>query len=139
MSVEMILQGVGPLARRLHQRHGRLWFERVDEEVTGPQFTVLAVLQTEGELDHSLLAEKSGLDKSTLTPLLNRLADKGYLEVGSRAADRRRKVVSITPKGLDMVARLIPLASKVVEDLLAPLGADERVKFLELLQRVVAE
>ncbi|MFC6500451.1 hypothetical protein [Streptomyces plicatus] len=45
------LGGLGPLARQLNQVHNRLWHERVHQDVTGPQFTVLSLLDAHGDMD----------------------------------------------------------------------------------------
>lgn len=72
------ISGVGPLARQLNQAHTRLWYERVDQDLTGPQFTVLTLLHAHGDMDQGTLGSLAHLDKSTTAPLLDRLRYAGW-------------------------------------------------------------
>jgi DNA-binding MarR family transcriptional regulator len=131
-----VSRGPGHLSRRLFQLHGRLWQQTVGDEVTGPQFTALGVLHVDGPMDQRSLGERARLDKSTTTPLLERLARRGLVEITRDAADRRRKLLQITPAGTRLLARVAPKAVEVGEQMLAPLDAGEREQLLALLERV---
>jgi DNA-binding MarR family transcriptional regulator len=131
------LEGPGPLARRLYQSHTRLWHEKVDATLTGPQFTVLVELTERGQLDHSALVNFAHLDKSTLTPLLNRLEERGLIGIARDERDHRRKLLTATDDGVAVVNRLAPAAAAVGDELLADLTADERSTLLDLLRRAV--
>jgi DNA-binding MarR family transcriptional regulator len=135
--IRSVLDGPGPLARRLYQRHTRLWHENVDPRFSGPQFTVLAELTERGELDHSALVEFTHLDKSTLTPLLRRLEERGLITVARDDYDHRRKLIAVTHDGGAVVNRLAPLAAAVSDELLLGLTADDRSRLLALLRRAV--
>ncbi|MEV0259873.1 MarR family winged helix-turn-helix transcriptional regulator [Streptomyces sp. NPDC050617] len=129
--------GVGPLARRLNQVHTRLWYEQVDSDLTGPQFTVLSLLGERGVTDQGTLGALAHLDKSTAAPLLERLRRRGLVELAKDERDRRRKLVSITEEGRELVVRLAPAVLAVNEELLAPFSDAEREQFLGLLRRAV--
>jgi DNA-binding MarR family transcriptional regulator len=132
-----VLEGPGPLARRLYQCHTRLWHEKVDASLTGPQFTVLVELTERGELDHSALVSFAHLDKSTLSPLLNRLEERGLITIARDDRDHRRKLITVTDDGVAIVDRLAPSAAAVGDELLSGLTADERSTLLDLLRRAV--
>ncbi|MEV4254463.1 MarR family transcriptional regulator [Spirillospora sp. NPDC049652] len=132
------IEGVGPLARRLNQAHARLWHERVDQELTGPQFTVLSLLHTHGDMDQSTLGTRAHLDKSTAAPLLDRLRRRGLVELAKDDADRRRKLVRITPDGRALATRLAPEVIAVGDQLLSSLTPEEQRQFLALLTKAVA-
>ena len=132
-----VLEGPGPLARRLYQGHTRLWHEKVDARLTGPQFTVLVELTERGELDHSALVIFAHLDKSTLSPLLNRLEERGLITIARDDRDHRRKLITVTDDGVAIVNRLAPSAAAVGDELLSGLTADERSTLLDLLRRAV--
>jgi DNA-binding MarR family transcriptional regulator len=132
------IEGVGPLARRLNQAHARLWHERVDQELTGPQFTVLSLLHTHGDMDQSTLGARAHLDKSTAAPLLDRLRRRGLVELAKDDADRRRKLVRITPDGRALATRLAPEVIAVGDQLLSSLTPEEQRQFIALLTKAVA-
>ncbi|MGI5166937.1 MarR family winged helix-turn-helix transcriptional regulator [Spirillospora sp. CA-253888] len=127
--------GIGPLARRLHQAHTRLWHEQVDRDVTGPQFTVLSLLRAHGPLDQGTLGALASLDKSTAAPLLERLRRRGLIDITRDDRDRRRKLVSITDAGGELALRLAPAVQEVNEQILARFAPDERALLLALMQR----
>jgi DNA-binding MarR family transcriptional regulator len=83
------------------------------------------------------LAVTLDCDPSTVTFLVDRLEERGLTARGSAAGDRRRKVITLTPRGVATRRKLIdalsgcsPLASlsprdqRQLSDLLARAGAD---------------
>lgn len=129
------ISGTGHLSRRLFQVHARLWQDRV-QDLTGPQFTTLGVLHLEGPMDQRTLGGHARLDKSTTTPLLERLQQRGLIEIVGDAEDRRRKILRITPAGSELVMRVAPAATEVGDEMLAPLSEAERAEFLGYLERI---
>jgi DNA-binding MarR family transcriptional regulator len=129
-------QGPGHLARRFFQVHARLWQDLVGAELTGPQFSVLAVLQLRGPLDQGTLGELARLDKSTAGPLLERLERRGLVAITRDEADRRRKLLTLTDDGAALVELVAPRAVEVGDRMLAPLNEAEREQLLALLARV---
>jgi DNA-binding MarR family transcriptional regulator len=133
------LGGLGPLARQLNQVHNRLWYERVHQDLTGPQFTVLSLLDAHGDMDQGTLGALARLDKSTAAPLLERLRRRGLLTLTRDERDRRRKLVRITEEGRELAVRLAPAVVAVSERMLAPFSPEERDQLLSLLRRAVEE
>jgi DNA-binding MarR family transcriptional regulator len=130
------INGPGHLSRRLFQTHGKLWQQSVDDELTGPQFTVLGVLCLEGSMDQRTLGEHARLDKSTTTPLLERLRQRGLIHITRGSADKRRKILSITDGGRRLVAETAPVAVEIGDRLLAPLSEAEQEQLLQLLRKI---
>jgi DNA-binding MarR family transcriptional regulator len=135
-TVHAAIHGLGHLSRRLFQLHARVWQEIVDDELTGPQFTVLGVLHLEGEMDQRTLGAHARLDKSTAAPIVERLRQRGLLEVERDSVDKRRKVLRITPEGRALVVRTSPLAVEVGDRMLAPLLPEEQELLLSFLERM---
>ncbi|MER6987908.1 MarR family winged helix-turn-helix transcriptional regulator [Saccharopolyspora hirsuta] len=131
--------GLGPLARRLNQLHTRLWYEQVDRDLTGPQFTVLSLLEIHGDLDQGTLGSLAHLDKSTAAPLLDRLRRRGLVELTKDDADKRRKLVRLTADGRAVAQRLGPSVISVSNQMLAVLNPEERQQFLAFVHRVLQD
>ena len=75
------------------------------EEFNGPQGRILYVLwQTEG-IPIVELAQKTGLAKNTLTAMLDRMEKGGLICRQASAQDRRRSLISLTPKARTLKAR----------------------------------
>ncbi|MFB7588712.1 MarR family winged helix-turn-helix transcriptional regulator [Streptomyces sp. NPDC056169] len=129
--------GLGPLVRQLNQVHTRLWYEQVHQDLTGPQFTVLSLLDARGTMDQGMLGALANLDKSTMAPLLDRLRKRGLVDMAKDDADRRRKLVSITRAGRELATGLAPAAIAVSDQMLAHFSPHERDEFLTLLRRAI--
>src|SRR5215813_10213843 len=67
--------------------------------VTYPQYLVLVVLWERGPQGVGDLASLLGMDFGTLSPMLKRLESKGLVTRRRQAADERRVLVDLTPKG----------------------------------------
>jgi DNA-binding MarR family transcriptional regulator len=52
------------------------------------------------------LAEHMGLSKQALNPLLNELQAMGYLTRGNTDRDKRTRILTLTPRGLELVATI---------------------------------
>ncbi|MFV2118810.1 MarR family winged helix-turn-helix transcriptional regulator [Streptomyces sp. Act-28] len=126
----------GHLARRLQQAHHLLWNTMVSEEVTSPQFAVLNALVAEPGLDQRTVGERVGLDRSTIAEVIGRLLRRGLLDKVRDPQDGRRFLLRLTDEGRRVHRRLTVRTARMNQVFLAPLGADERALFLDLMRRV---
>ncbi|MFE2040671.1 MarR family winged helix-turn-helix transcriptional regulator [Streptomyces sp. NPDC059477] len=126
----------GHLARRLQQAHYLLWNTMVSEEITSPQFAVLNALVAEPGLDQRTVGERVGLDRSTVAEVISRLDRRGLLDKVRDPQDGRRFLLRPTEDGTRTHRRLALRTARMNQVLLAPLTADERTLFLDLISRV---
>ena len=68
---------------------------------------------------------------------LNELAADGYVARSPDPKDKRRNVITVTERGHARAAELTAVASKVQEDLLAPLSAADRRQLTTLLRTLL--
>lgn len=68
---------------------------------------------------------------------INELAEAGFVERTTDAADRRRNVVTMTPAGSQQLGKLDGVLAGIQDELLAPLAADERDQLTRLLGRIL--
>lgn len=71
-------------------------------DITYTQFIVLMALWQEDNISISSLAEKAGLSKATMTPLLKRLEQKKLIERQFLAGNERQKNIALTQLGRDL-------------------------------------
>jgi len=110
----------------------------VTEIALGGSGKVALTASTESARSGALRAcANAHLDKSTLTPLLSRLEERGLITVARDDYDHRRKLIAVTHDGVAVVNRLAPSAAAVSDELLLGLTADERSRLLDLLRRAV--
>lgn len=72
------------------------------------QFTILVTLTQTGALTMSQLAERLGLERTTLTRNLRPLESHGWVRAASDEADLRRRRVELTAAGRAAAARALP-------------------------------
>lgn len=74
--------------------------------VSFAQFYLMSYLSTSRELTMTDIARKMGHSTAAATGLVDRLEKLGYVERMHAADDRRKVLVRITNKGVDLVAKL---------------------------------
>ena len=80
-------------------------------DLTYTQYIVMMVLWNNNEVNVKKLGKKLFLDSGTLTPLLKKLENKGYIERKRSNSDERNLIITITKKGklLKEEAKNIPV------------------------------
>ena len=126
----------GHLARWLQQAHYLLWNAMVSEEITSPQFAVLNTLVAEPGLDQRTVGERVGLDRSTIAEVISRLSRRGLLDKVRDPQDGRRSLLHLTDEGARTHRKLTVRTARMNQVFLAPLTADERTVFFDLIRRV---
>lgn len=117
----------------------RLFDERVRGlGLTGPQARLLLSLQRNPHENQAYYAERLEIEPITLTRIIDRLEDAGWVERQSDPADRRARILHLTDKSRGIVARLQASVEALFEDMLAGFDADERALFANLLERIAA-
>ena len=104
-------------------------------EITRRQARLLLFLSHKGEVKMTELADVFGVRGPSLTPMVDKLMDSGYIERGTDAADRRVVTVNLTSKGKSILQRIEQNFSAQVDDLLLFLPSEQR----ETLQEYTAE
>jgi DNA-binding MarR family transcriptional regulator len=107
-------------------------------DVTPVQFAILnALLDTPG-VDQITLAKHVAFDPATSGSVIGRLESKGWVVRRGDEVDRRRKLLVLTPAGLDALAGMQSAVAAVQSTILMPLTAPEQAQFMHLLSRLVA-
>lgn len=83
--------------------------------LTYPQYLVLAILWHEGEQTIGSLGDAMQLDSGTLSPLVRRLEQAGYVTRSRRADDERVVIVQLTTAGEALRAEVAPVCLRVAD------------------------
>ena len=109
----------------------------MDAEGVGPLGgMVLMAVADEGSVSIAALTADMGRDKSQMTRLVQMLEGKGLIVRAADPTDRRVSVLSLTPEGRDFVQRIEVVLSETLDDVLAPLSAEERTQFARLVAKL---
>ncbi|WP_035603060.1 MarR family transcriptional regulator [Haloferula sp. BvORR071] len=93
--------------------------------VSFPQFFLLTYLSSEDYLTMSDIAKKMGHSTAAATGLVDRLEKLGYVERVHAAEDRRKIMVRITSKGVDLVNRMRKEIAADLAGILSELDEDQ--------------
>lgn len=134
------------LTRRVLEQHDRLFrsvlLRQTDDwlsvELTMQQLKALVLLDTIGSATSGHLARGLGVGLSTMTRIVDRLAERAVVTRGEDPDDRRATRVRTTPAGHDLVARLRQLRHDHMARLLERL-TEEQLEQAAQVSRFLAD
>ena len=115
-------------------------FARVtgDLDLTPGQFSLLMLLAANPGISQIGLSRAFGLDKSTVSPSIDRLEKRGLVERTRTPNDRRFYALHLTPAGRDLLMRATERVERQEDMMASALTPDERRAMIDMLQRVEA-
>lgn len=130
----------GFLIAKIHQISGRIFnrfLKDTDIEINTAQGRIMFVLWKEDGIPIRELGRRTALEKSTLTSMLDRLEESGYIKRVPAGDDRRKILIWRTAKDIAMEKKYVEI-SKKMNDLTFAGFSEAEVKRLEnYLRRVL--
>lgn len=105
--------------------------------VTLRQFSVLAAATGESEPSQSRLVELTGIDRSTLADMLNRMEQSNLIVRTQSKTDARAKSVSLTSQGARALELAGPAVANADAELIGLLAKNRRSSFIDLLGTLI--
>ena len=104
------------------QRAARALARRFDEELrpfelTNGQFSLLMSLNRPEPPPMGPVASLLAMDRTTLTAALKPLERRGLVSIANGSADRRSRVLILTDKGRNLLARALPVWKRTHEEI----------------------
>ena len=81
---------------------------------------------------HSDICERLSATKQTVSAIIKKFREKGYVSPEESEADRRNKIIRLTDAGRAYTARVIPPAASAEIDAMAELPAQEMAELVRL-------
>lgn len=100
------------------------------------EWRVLATLQDSEPLPISQLAHEVLSKQPTVTKLVQRMAEQGWVALQACATDQRRTLVAVTAAGRRLVKPLVEQAKAHEAQVMRALGATEKVALRKLLGKL---
>jgi DNA-binding MarR family transcriptional regulator len=139
--VEISREG-GFLIAKIHQISGRIFADKLKEnqidEINPAQGRILFALWQKDGIPIQELGERTSLEKSTLTSMLDRLEGIGYLRRVPSPDDRRKILIFLTEKNKTMKARYEKVSNEMLELFYGGFAEDEIQHFEEDLRKILA-
>lgn len=129
----------GHLIRRAQQIAVAIFAEQLAaSDITPVQFAILNALRDTPDIDQVTLAKHVAFDPATSGSVIGRLEAKGWIARQPHATDRRRKLLVVTPHGLQALSNMQSAVAAVQMQILSPLSSVEQTQFVGLLAKLVA-
>ena len=106
--------------------------------VSFAQFFLMGFLASEEYLSMTDIAKKMGHSTAAATGLVDRLEKLGYVRRIHAADDRRKVMVQITRKGIDLVERMRDGIAKRLANVMDGMDAGEKSGLVATSERVVS-
>lgn len=137
----MIKTRGGFLISQIKQVQGRV-FEKIlagsgIDEFNGAQGRILYVLWQEDSLPIVEISRRTGLAKTTLTSMLDRLEKSGFLTRTPSKGDRRQFIIQLTQKAWDLSLQYNKVSDEMGELFYAGFTNDEIEGFEYMLNRIL--
>lgn len=104
-------------------------------DLTYTQYITMLVLWESKQLTVKELGKRLYLDSGTLTPLLKKLEEKGFVNRRRSTADERNLIVSITPEGEALQEQAVDIPGEMSKCLV--LSKEETVTLYHLLYKML--
>lgn len=108
-------------------------FESQIEVMTPRQFAVLAALDGLEGASQSMLTKQTGIDRSTLSEVVQRILAKGFVVRRRSTDDRRAYTVKLTRQGRAKLSSVRPAVERVDEQILGMVPIRQREAFIAAL------
>lgn len=124
--------------RRQHQIAVAIFLQETEAHgITPVQYAALQAVANTPGVDQRTLAGRVGLDTSTVAGVVDRLEARNWLQRNASPEDKRVRLLTLTPAGADLLARVEPDMRAAQQRILAPLGKTDRADFMRMLRTLV--
>ena len=131
----------GTLLSQVHQVCGRVWNKILREndmaDLEGARGRVIFALWGKDGVPIKALCEKTSLDKSTLTGIIDRLERDGYIERRPSETDKRSTLICLTGKEQEFAKHIQKVSNQMNKIFYKGFSDEEIVQFDSMLMRIL--
>ncbi|MGY0836887.1 MarR family winged helix-turn-helix transcriptional regulator, partial [Aerococcus urinaeequi] len=100
------------------------------------EFTVLELLYNRGQQPIQQIGKRILIPSSSLTYVIDRLEDKGFVERTHNPEDRRVIYAEITKLGREKMAEVFPGHSQLIADMFQEFSEDDLENYINLTKKI---
>ncbi|WP_415885162.1 homoprotocatechuate degradation operon regulator HpaR [Neptuniibacter sp. QD29_5] len=109
-----------------------------ENSLTEQQWRVLQTIKIQQELESKALAELCCILSPSLTGILKRLEQQGYIQRRKSEEDKRRILISLTAKSVDLIEQLTPAIEERYQAFSDRYDQDKLKQLMTLLAEIEA-
>ena len=121
-------------ANKIVRRYGPLLKEF---NLTYTQYIVMMVMWEYNTINEKKLVELLYLQSNTLTPLIRKLEQKGYVGITQGKTDKRTLIISLTKKGEELKQKAVNVPKALIKE--SWLTKEEAETYRKLLYKILNE
>lgn len=125
------------LLAKCHQKAFHIFKQKLEPyHLTPPQLATLAFLWKKDSVNQIQLGELMGVDRTTISGIVDRLERGGLVKRESDPGDRRSCMLCLTEKGRSLEQELVPMAMEVNNALAQSLTDADVEQLVSLLKKI---
>lgn len=126
------------MSQAMNLRNTSLSHALAPYKCTFPRWRVMNMLRQFPDVSIGQLAEKTAVDRTTLTRTIEKMEADGLIARGVRAENRRITTLNLTPEGQTFFDQILPIVRNKNAEALLNLDDDEVKTLIISLKKVVA-
>jgi DNA-binding MarR family transcriptional regulator len=135
---ETIDQSIIHLLHRSSQRASEIFaFETREFDLTARQYAVMTTIARQEGLSQTDLVRLTGIDRSTLADVVQRLLRRGIIERKKTTRDGRTYAVTLSEEGRNLLQTIKPYAKRADRTVLSLLGEKDGAALADTLSRLI--
>ncbi|MBU4148983.1 MAG: MarR family winged helix-turn-helix transcriptional regulator [Candidatus Omnitrophica bacterium] len=134
-TIDEITQEISRLIPQIARHANAKSFAKI--HVTPAQLIMLMSIHAHGKCKLKTLAIERKISPPTVTGLIDRLLNDGYVKKAPDLEDRRAALVSLTKKGEDITRRHMATIQDLWKNVLIHLTRKEQEQYLRILKKIV--
>jgi Transcriptional regulators len=107
--------------------------------ITIPEWRIIAVLGGGETLSAGEIAQRTAMDKVQVSRAISRMLDSALILRESGDTDRRKALLTLTPKALDIYTEIVPLALAYEAQFTSALTEEESAQLDRLMTKLQAQ
>ena len=131
----------GTLLSQVHQICGRVWNKILRDnnmaDLEGARGRIIFALWGKDGVPIKTLCEKTSLDKSTLTGIIDRLERDGFVERKPSESDKRSTLISLTGKEQEFAQNVQKVSNQMNKIFYKGFTDEEILQFDSMLERIL--
>lgn len=122
--------------KMLHFIEEQLQKNKLDDLIPSHGNILTALYENHGKLTMKQIAQIIGKDKSTITPLVNKLLDLGYITKEKNEIDKRVTYIILTERGKQIEEKFNAISRDLSMTAYKGFSEEEKEVFLRLLKKL---
>lgn len=136
MNNQPLQEILGVVLRETQNKGAKCFASQVDDSLAPGHYSVLKLIDLNPGSTQSALSKASGLDRSSMVPVIDYFENRGWVSRSKAKGDRRAYAVFILPSGKKELDRLDNLVESLEDKILSRLGQKKFDNLIHLLKEI---